>query len=181
MPSREEGTGGWRAEAEVTPASGGHLAPDVHATEPVLDPMRPSESRSAARAAPRADRRAAATRRRGVLRRVKRTVRHIDPVSVLKISLFFYACFLVVWLIFVAILYGIVASMGVFDAIEDFSRSFALEWKVEITLWWVERWAFLIGLIFGLFASLVNLILAFIYNVAADMIGGISMTFVEKD
>src|SRR3712207_7188221 len=36
--------------------------------------------------------------RRRPVRRVRRTVRHIDPVSVFKLSLFYYGCFLVLWL-----------------------------------------------------------------------------------
>ncbi|MDQ3940557.1 MAG: DUF3566 domain-containing protein [Actinomycetota bacterium] len=99
----------------------------------------------------------------------------------LKLSLFFYGVFLVLWLLFVAILYAVVDSMGVFETIENFGEGFALGWRVDIDLFYVERWAFFVGLVFCLLASLLNLILAFIYNVAADTLGGIEMTFVERD
>jgi hypothetical protein len=33
----------------------------------------------------------------------------------------------------------------------------------------------------ALVGALVNMALAFLYNVAADMIGGIEMTYVERD
>jgi hypothetical protein len=207
-PSRRRGAGrSGFPDPEVGSASGGHLAPDVQTTSPLLDPVhdtgvspvhepglpdpravpgwssndpvgspperRPSSSSSG--------RRRASSRRRPTVRRVKRTLRHIDPVSVLKLSLFFYAVAVVVWMVIVAILYGFVNSMGLFDLIESFSESFALTWEVNIDLWYVERWALLLGLMFAVLGSLVNVVLAFLYNVAADMIGGIEMTYVERD
>lgn len=96
-------------------------------------------------------------------------------------SLFFYAIGVVVWLFFVAILYSVVNSTGIFDAIESFSRGLALGWRVEIDLWFVEKWALLIGVIFWLIGSLTNLLISFLYNVGADAIGGVEMTFVERD
>lgn len=120
-------------------------------------------------------------RRRPALRRVKRTVRHVDPFSVLKLSLFFYACFLVLWLIFVAIVYSVLNSMGLFDAIEKFGRGLVLWEEVNITLGFVERWALLVGFIFGVVASLINVVLSVLYNVGADLFGGLELTFVERD
>ena len=102
-------------------------------------------------------------------------------MSVFKLSLFFYGIGVVVWLLFVALLYSIVDSTGIFDSIEDVSRGLALGWRVEIDLWFVEKWALLIGVIFWVLGSLANLIISFLYNVGADAIGGVEMTFVEKD
>ncbi len=177
----------WRAEPEVGPASGGHLAPDVHATGPLFESVpareRPRERTEPLPPSPRERVSPAAQRRRQrhTIRRVKRTLRHVDPVSIFKLSLFFYAIAVLAWLIFVAIVYSIVDGMGVFDSIEEISRGLALGWRVEIDLWFVEKWALLIGLIFWLVGSLVNLLVAFLYNVGADTIGGIEMTFVERD
>jgi hypothetical protein len=120
-------------------------------------------------------------RPRQAVRRVKRTLRHIDPVSVLKLSLFYYACFLVVWLVFVAVAYAVLASLGLFDAIDKLGTSFVLWKDVDITLRLVEWWAFVIGLTLVVLASLVNLFLAFLYNLAADVVGGAELTFVERD
>ena len=123
------------------------------------------------------------TRRRRVpVRRVKRQLKHIDPLTVLKLSGFYWAVFLVVWLILVAILYSIIESAGFFDTLEDVNNGFALGWgKLDITLGMVEKWAFLIGITFALITTLVNVFLAFLYNVAADLIGGLELTFVERD
>lgn len=177
-------TGSYRREPEVSSASGGHLAPDT-APAPAVDPRTGGSVAARAlnnegegrRPAPPAGARRAPRRR--AVRRVRRTVRHIDPVSVFKLSLFYYGCFFIVWLLFVAALYAIAGALGVFDLAREVSTVFFEEWTV--TLWTVEKWAFLLGIVFWVLGSILNLILAFIYNVAADFVGGVEMTFVERD
>jgi hypothetical protein len=117
------------------------------------------------------------------VRRVKRTVKHVAPMSVLKLSLFFYAVFLIAWLIVVAILYFFLSSTGVFDSIEQIGRGFAISSlrDLDISLFLVEKYAFLLGVIVSIAGSLLNLFIALLYNVAADSIGGVSLTFVEKE
>lgn len=100
----------------------------------------------------------------------------------LKLSLFFYAIFIMIWLVLVAILYSMLGAAGLFDAIENFREGFALgEGEFEVTLGTVEKWALLIGVAFGVLASLINVFLAFIYNIASDLVGGLELTFVERD
>lgn len=193
----------------MSSSSGGHLAPDT-ASGPLFDPLnaplpserktRSEEKRPAAaeadptealnrstRAEPRTTpgARPPATRRqvrkRPGLRRVKRTVRHIDPFSVLKLSAFFYVIFIVVWLVFVAVIYSVIESMGVFDAAEDLGRALVLVEEVNITLGMVEKWALLIGIVFGVLGTLINTLLAVLYNIGSDLMGGVELTFVERD
>ncbi len=210
MSSREE-RGGRFQGPEVGSSSGGHLAPDMAGPlfDPLDDPL-PSErerreadssrARSATgdttEALPRASRPESRTsqpsaphdlparrqqvRKRG-LRRVRRTVRRIDPFSVLKLSMFFYLIFLIVWLIFVAVIYSIVDSMGVFDAAEELGQALVLVEEVNITLAMVEKWALLIGIVFAVLGTLINTLLAILYNVGADLLGGLELTFVERD
>lgn len=120
-------------------------------------------------------------RRRAGIRRVRRTVRHVDPFSVLKLSGFFYAIFLLVWLLVVAVIYSLVDSMGLFDAAEDLGRGLVLWEEVNITLGLVEKWALLIGTVFAVIGTLVNTLLAVLYNIGSDLLGGLELTFVEKD
>jgi hypothetical protein len=181
----------WPPDPEVASASGGHLAPEPPPTSPLdavttppetqwpPSPPDPSVAATQSRAATVEGR--TRRRRRVPIRRVKRTLRHIDPKSILRLSLFYSAAFMVVWLIVVAILYAIVNSLGMFDAIESLSRALALGWKLDITLGFVERWAFVFGLFFCVIICLINLVLAILYNVAADVVGGVEMTFVERE
>lgn len=108
-------------------------------------------------------------------------VRHVDPFSVLKISLLFYAALLIVWLLIVAIFYNILKSLGLFEAIDAVRESFVLGEGAEITLGLVERWALLVGVTFTVVMSLINTFFAVLYNVIADAIGGIELTFIERD
>jgi hypothetical protein len=187
--SSSEDRPGWRPEPETSSASGGHLVPDPtsgSAYDPLSAPL-PSERAAAAatevisRPVSETPTRGRGSRRRPGVRRLKRTLRHIDPVSILKLSLFFYTCFLVLWLIVVAIVYSILNSMGLFETIEELLDAFAVQWSSHITLFLVERWAFLIGLTLVVIGALVNVFIAFLYNVAADTVGGVEMTFVERE
>jgi len=121
---------------------------------------------------------------RPATRRVKRVLRHVDPISVLKLSLIYYACFLVLWLVFVAVVYQILEGAGLFDAVTGFARGAAFLKKGEglpISLWLIERWALLLGLALGVLGSLVNVFLAFLYNLASDLVGGLKLSFIERD
>ena len=206
MSSREERSGRL-SESEASSASGGHLAPDSR-TGPLFDPLdAPLPSESARREEPRTgggssrrperteqvartprtgEPRTGAAPRQGVrkrtgLRRVRRTIRHVDPFSVLKLSAFFYAIFVLIWLVFVALIYSFLDSMGLFSMLEDLGQGLVLWDEVNITLGVVEKWALLIGVVLATLGTLMNLLLAVLYNVAADLMGGIEMTFVERD
>lgn len=203
MSSREERERGWHANPEAATASGGHLTPETAASDPWADPLSaplPSEldragsvsssartemfppSEQTRRQARDAQPPPRTRRRRVPVRRVKRTLKHVDPLTVLKLSAFYWAVFLILWLVIVAILYSIIEGAGFFDTLEDVNNGFALGWgKLDITLGLVEKWAFLIGITFALITTLVNVFLAFLYNVAADLIGGLELTFVERD
>ena len=98
----------------------------------------------------------------------------------LKLSLFYYSALLVIWLFLVAILYGLLEAVGVLDGVRELARGFVIE-NFEISLGFVEKWAFVLGLVFAAFGSIVNLFLAALYNVGADLLGGIEVTFLERD
>jgi hypothetical protein len=199
-------------EPAPAPATGGHLPPEIDATGPLFDPLTspiPAETDTGdawkrtepprPQAPPTGERRpqppvrrpppdkmpqrTARPRGRGGLRRVKRTLRHVDPMSVFKVSLIYFACLLVLWLIVVAIIYTVLNGAGLFDSIEKIVvKDLVLVDKgFEITLGLVEKWAFFIGVLLTVTASLINVFLAFLYNAISDAVGGVQMTFVERD
>ena len=210
MSSREERSGRYQ-EPEPRSASGGHLAPDAGSgplfgsledplpsereraessrsggesaerTEALTRASRP-EARTSSESRPKeSTSRQQQVRKRPGLRRVRRTVRRIDPFSVLKLSAFFYVIFIILWLVFVAVIYSVVDSMGIFDAAEDLGQALVLVEEVNVTLGMVEKWALLIGVVFGVLGTLINTLLAVLYNIGSDLLGGIELTFVERD
>ncbi len=204
MSSREERERGWHGNPEAATASGGHVTPETVPADPwpdalsaplpsELDRMGSVSSRSRTDMFPPSERTlreeraqqpppSRSRRRRVPVRRVKRQLKHIDPLTVLKLSGFYWAVFLVIWLGIVAVVYSIVDSLGWFTSVEDFWRTFEIsERDVKITLGLVEKWAFLVGITVALVTTLVNVFLAFLYNVAADLFGGLELTFVERD
>ncbi|MEA2497638.1 MAG: hypothetical protein QOH26_43 [Actinomycetota bacterium] len=104
-------------------------------------------------------------------------------MSVFKVSIIYYACLLVIWLIIVAIIYSILNGAGLFDTIEKVvvKDLVLVEKDWQITLGLVEKWAFFVGAILTVFGALVNVFLAFLYNAISDAVGGVQMTFVERD
>lgn len=52
---------------------------------------------------------------------------------------------------------------------------------LNISLIYIEKWALLLAITFLVLGSLINAFIAFLYNFAADTVGGIELTFVEKD
>ncbi len=133
------------------------------------------------RAAPSGRYASPSPRYRPAVRRVKRTLRHVDPISVLKLSFVYYACVLVVGLVFVAVVYWLLESAGLFRTIEEIQTAFELEQNFRITLGFLEKWTLIIGFALVVLGSFLNVLLAFIYNLAADVSGGIEMTFSERD
>lgn len=192
MATGERPPGNW--ETEATTPTGGHLPPDRSTPGSLFEPLDPypvTEPPAEPPPVPRSPanvptvRQRPSLRRRLPVRRVKRTLRHIDPLSVLKLSALYYTVFLILWMLFAALVYFILKSAGTFHSIEKIANVFAVsdkpDFRLHITLLLVEKWAFLIGLVFVVVASIVNLFLAFVYNFAADTVGGVELTFMEKD
>jgi len=123
-------------------------------------------------------------------RRIRVQVRKVNPWSVLKFSLIFYACLLVVVLIGVAVLFMILDAIGVLSPVEDFIGDFGFGTTVgqqeqaravfEIDFGWVMRTLFLIGSISFALWSAFTMFMALLYNLIADLIGGVEVTLVER-
>ncbi|HEX2030974.1 MAG TPA: DUF3566 domain-containing protein [Actinomycetota bacterium] len=116
-------------------------------------------------------------------RRVRVVIRRVNPWSVLKFSLLFYLCVMLVVLLGLVILYAVLSSLGVVDAIEDLAGSLALgdrQGNFQINGGYLFRTAFLIGLISTALWAAVTVFLAFLYNLIADLVGGIEVTLAER-
>ena len=113
-------------------------------------------------------------------RRARLVIRKIDPWSVLKFSLLFYFCLLLIMLLGSAIIFAILKAFGVISNIEKLIRDLS-EATFTISGGAIFRWLFLFGLLGAVVASAVTVFLAFLYNLIADVVGGIEVSVAERE
>jgi Transmembrane domain of unknown function (DUF3566) len=119
-------------------------------------------------------------------RRARLTVKRLDPWSVLKLSAVVSLVLFVVLMVATAVLYLALDAMGVFNSINDSLAEMVNSGgssgdTFRVTAKGVLGTAALIGFVnMVLFTALATLA-AFIYNVCADLVGGIELTLSERD
>ena len=113
-------------------------------------------------------------------RRAKLQIRHIDPWSTLKLSLVLAVAFFFVWMIAVAILYGVLSTMGVFESIDSMFAELGGSGGNIVTPKLVFGGAALIGAINIVLFTALATIGSYIYNLCADLAGGLEITLSER-
>jgi len=114
-------------------------------------------------------------------RRLRRVIRRVDPWTVLRFSLLFYGCMLVVGMVAGLLLWAAASVTGVIDNVERFIRElFALEsFAFNGTL--LLESTLIGGLVLVLLGSGANVLMAVLYNLTADVVGGIEVTVLEEE
>lgn len=120
---------------------------------------------------------------RGEMRKARVVIRKIGPWSVFKFSLLYYFCVMLVVFWALVILYLIMGATGVLDKMSQLLSDVGFGPKVG-TFEFNGRWIFT-RVFVGLTAmvviwSLINLFLAFLYNLVSDVVGGVEVTLGEK-
>lgn len=127
---------------------------------------------------------------RGKARRARLVVRRVDPWSVLKFSLLFSICLLVVFVVAVAALYFALDSLGVFESLNKFIRSVTQAgpednptggFDVTFSAGRIIGGAAVIGAINVVIITAISTLGAFLYNLCSDIVGGIEVTLAERD
>ena len=113
-------------------------------------------------------------------RRARLVLRKIDPWSVLKFSLLFYFCLLLIMLLGSAIMFAILKAFGVIDSLQRLITDLAPN-PYRIAGGAIFRWLFLFGLLGAIVASAVTVFFAFLYNLIADVVGGIEISVAERE
>jgi len=113
------------------------------------------------------------------LRRGRLAIRKIDPWAVLKFSAAFYFCMLLIVLLGTAIIFAFLKAFGVISNIEKLFSD--LDFNVSITGGLIFRWFFLVGLAGSIVATAVTVFMAFLYNLIADVVGGIELLVTERE
>jgi hypothetical protein len=114
-------------------------------------------------------------------RKVRRLVRHVEPWSVLKVSLIFYFCLWVILLIAGVILWSFAVGSGTVDNIENFVKElFALE-SFEFNADEIFRASAIGGLVLVVAGSGFTVLMAVLFNLISDITGGVRFTVVEEE
>jgi hypothetical protein len=118
-------------------------------------------------------------------RRANLQVKRFDPWSVLKLSLVLGVALFFVWLVAVGALYAVLDGMGVWDKVNGISTDL-LQGNEGSSQPLISA-----GRVFGIAAIVgaVNIVLfsalatvgAFVYNVSADLVGGLEVTLAERE
>lgn len=114
-------------------------------------------------------------------RKVRRLIRHVEPWSVLKISLVFYFCLWVVLLIAGGILWSFAVSSGTIGNLENFVTELAALERFELNGDQIFRAVAIGGLVLVVVAAGFTVLMAVLFNLISDIIGGIRVTVVEEE
>ena len=112
-------------------------------------------------------------------------LKRLDPWSVLKLALVLAVVLFFIWLVAIGVLYGVLDGMGVWDRLNgtyaDLVSGQAPTGSPLISAGRVFGLAAVIGAINSLLFAVAVTIGAFVYNVSADLVGGIEVTLSERD
>jgi hypothetical protein len=163
------------------PPQGGYLPPrtTVH-----LEGTSANATTGTMRATPAASPNALRRPGRGP-RRANLQIKRFDPWSVLKLSLVLGVALFFVWLVAVGALYAVLDGMGVWDKVNGISTDL-LQGNEGSAAPLISA-----GRVFGIAAIVgaINIVLfsalatvgAFVYNVSADLAGGLEVTLAERE
>lgn len=110
-------------------------------------------------------------------------LRRIDPWTTLKVSGVLAAAGLVIWMVAVGVLYLVLGGMGVWSRLNSAFTDVVADADAGTLITGGEVFGY--SLLFGVLASVLftafATVLAFIYNLVADLVGGIEVTFADRD
>jgi hypothetical protein len=114
-------------------------------------------------------------------RRVHRIVRHVDPWTVMKVSLLFYTCLFVVFMVAGTLLWNLAGAAGTISSIESFIKDIGAFKTFSFSGGTIFRASFLAGLIMVIALSGLNVLLTVLFNLISDLVGGIRITVIEEE
>lgn len=141
----------------------------------------PKRTRSSRRSANTVTRRDVWGRRqRFEARKVRRLLRQVDPWSVLKLSLVFFICVWVMFMVAAIIVWQVARTSGSIDRIERFvgdlgAPDFQLDGR------FIFRQYGLVGLVLAFASTAAATVASVVFNLISDIIGGIWITVIEEE
>jgi hypothetical protein len=119
-------------------------------------------------------------------RRARLQLRHVDIWSAFKISFVLSIAMFFIWMVAIGVLYGVLSALGVFETLNELFGQLGSASGTDVGGDVVTP-----GLVFGGAAVIgaINIVLmtalctvgTFIYNLCADLVGGLELTLSERD
>lgn len=114
-------------------------------------------------------------------RKVRRVVRHVDPWSVMLVSLGFYLCLFVVLMVAGVLLWTIASATGTIEQLEGVIKESFAEKSFSFEGPKIFRASFLGGLVLVIAGTALNVLLCTLFNLMSDLVGGIRVTVIEEE
>jgi hypothetical protein len=115
-------------------------------------------------------------------RRARLQLRHVDPWSTLKFSLVLSIAMFFVWMVAIGVLYGVLNGLDVFSKVNDLWADLqGTAGEPIVTPSLVFGGAAVIGAVNILLFTALATIGSFVYNLCADLVGGLEITLGERD
>jgi hypothetical protein len=121
--------------------------------------------------------------RRAFRRRPRQTrvvIRKVGPWSVFKFSVLFYFCVMLVILLALGMLYSVLGAVGALDSVTKLARELFSDKTFTIHGDWIFERLAMIGVAMVFVWSLINVFVAFLYNLISDVVGGVEVTLAER-
>jgi Transmembrane domain of unknown function (DUF3566) len=120
-------------------------------------------------------------RQRFEARKVRRLIRHVDPWSMLKLSLLLSLCMWLMVMIAAVILWTVARNAGTIASVEDFvNSSLSLQdWKLDGEFIFRQFGLVTLLLCLGFAAAIV--IATLVFNLVSDIIGGVWISVIEEE
>ena len=114
------------------------------------------------------------------VRRVTRVVRDIDPWSVFKVTLVFHLALYVMVLISSILIWNVANATGTVDNVERFMESFGWDtFRFDGGQIFHNLWIF--GLFFVFLLTGLAVVMAAVFNLIADLVGGVRVSVLEEE
>lgn len=120
-------------------------------------------------------------RQRFEARKVRRLIRHVDPWSMLKLSLLVSLCMWLILVIASVVLWTVARNAGTVESIESFvNSSLSLQdWSLEGDV--LFRQFALITLLLSLAFTAATVVASLVFNLVSDIIGGVWVSVIEEE
>lgn len=114
------------------------------------------------------------------VRRVTRVIRDIDPWSIFKVGLLFHLVLYLVVLVAAVLLWSVASATGTVDNVERFMESFGWE-SFRFNGGQLFRGLLVLGMVVAVLLTGIWVLAATVFNLIADLVGGVQVTVLEQE